>query len=91
VIAGKADRVFRDEDGRFWIVDFKNSDHKGSGREAFLDEEKRRYTSQLENYATLLRRVTGGPMMLGLYFPLLDAWREWSFEAEAAAANYTGS
>jgi len=91
VIAGKADRVFRDEDGRFWIVDFKNSDHKGSGREAFLDEEKRRYTSQLENYATLLRRVTGGPMMLGLYFPLLDAWREWRFEAEAAAANYTGS
>jgi len=87
LVAGTVDRVFRDEDGRFWIVDFKNSDHKGSGREAFLDEEKRRYTPQLENYATLLRRVTSGPIMLGLYFPLLDAWREWSFEAEAAAAN----
>jgi ATP-dependent exoDNAse (exonuclease V) beta subunit len=87
LVAGTVDRVFRDEDGRFWIVDFKNSEHKGSKREAFLDEEKRRYTPQLENYATLLRRVTPGPIMLGLYFPLLDAWREWSFEAEAAAAT----
>ncbi len=77
--AGTVDRVFRDEDGRFWIVDYKNSDHKGSKREEFLDEEKRRYAPQLETYATLLSRVTRGPIMLALYFPLLDAWREWSF------------
>jgi hypothetical protein len=87
LIAGAADRIFRDEENRFWIVDFKNSEHAGAGREAFLDEEQRRYTPQLESYATLLRRVTAGPLMLGLYFPLLDAWREWSFEAEKKAAR----
>jgi ATP-dependent exoDNAse (exonuclease V) beta subunit len=87
LVAGTVDRVFRDEDGRFWIVDFKNSDHKGGKKEEFLQEQQRRYTPQLETYATLLRRVTTGPMMLGLYFPLLNAWREWSFAAEAAADN----
>jgi ATP-dependent exoDNAse (exonuclease V) beta subunit len=87
LISGTVDRMFRDEEGRFWIVDFKNSDHKGSKREEFLDEEKRRYTPQLENYAMLLSRVTAGPIVLGLYFPLLDAWREWSFAAGTAAAH----
>ncbi len=85
LVAATVDRVFRDEDGRFWIVDFKNSDHSGGKIDEFLQEEQRRYTPQLENYATLLRRVRTGPIMLGLYFPLLDAWREWSFAAEVAA------
>ena len=42
---------------------------------------------QLETYATLLQRVKKGPIMLGLYFPLMDEWREWSFAADAAAAH----
>jgi len=84
-IAATVDRVFRDEEGRFWIVDFKNSEHKGGKKEDFLREEQRRYAPQLETYAALLRRVTTGPIMLGLYFPLLNEWREWSFAAEVAA------
>jgi len=87
LISGTVDRVFRDEEGNFWIVDFKNSVHKGGDRKQFLDEEQRRYTSQLENYATLLRRVKAGPVMLGLYFPLLNEWREWSFAAGVTAAH----
>ena len=87
LIDGSVDRVFRDESGRFWIVDFKNSDHKGGNRAAFLDEEQRRYTPQLETYATLLQRMTKGPIMLGLYFPLMDEWREWPFAAGVAAAH----
>jgi ATP-dependent helicase/nuclease subunit A len=87
LIAATVDRVFRDEDGRFWIVDFKNSDHKGGKREEFLNEEQRRYTPQLETYAALLGRVTAGPIMLGLYFPLLNAWREWRFAADVAAGH----
>jgi ATP-dependent exoDNAse (exonuclease V) beta subunit len=84
-IAAAVDRVFRDEEGRFWIVDFKNSDHKGGKKEDFLREEQRRYTPQLETYAALLRRVITGPIMLGLYFPLLNEWREWSYGVEVAA------
>lgn len=87
LISGTIDRVFRDEEGRLWIVDFKNSEHKGSKKNEFLNEEQRRYTPQLEAYASLLRRVKTGPIMLGLYFPLLNEWREWSFEAGAAAGR----
>ncbi len=92
LISGTIDRVFRDQDGRLWIVDYKTSAHEGSRLEAFLNEEQRRYRSQLDNYATLLARLEPGPIWLGLYFPLFDGWREWQFEAETRfAAQYTES
>ncbi len=90
LITGTVDRAFRDETGRFWIVDFKTSEHRGGKLDYFLDEEQRRYRSQMENYATLVSRLVAGPIWLGLYFPLLDAWREWPF-AEVASAYSAGS
>jgi ATP-dependent helicase/nuclease subunit A len=84
VISGVIDRVFRDEHGRLWIIDYKTGEHKGGNRDTFLNEEQRRYRDQLENYATLISRIEEGPVSLGLYFPLLDAWREWEFAREAA-------
>ena len=90
LIGGTVDRSFRDAQGRFWIIDFKTSEHEGGRLESFLDEEQRRYREQLENYATLVSRMTDAPIWLGLYFPLLDAWREWAFERQAALfATYT--
>ena len=90
VITGAIDRIFRDEKDRVWIIDFKTSSHEGGRVEAFLSEEQRRYRTQLDNYATLLARMEKGPVWLGLYFPLLDGWREWQFEAAAElAAQYT--
>jgi len=91
LISGTVDRVFRDEQGRLWIVDFKTSEHEGAKREDFLDKQQSRYRPQLESYGTLLSRLAAGPVWLGLYFPLLDAWREWELEKEAAlTAQYTG-
>jgi ATP-dependent exoDNAse (exonuclease V) beta subunit len=89
LITGTVDRAFRDENGRFWIVDFKTSEHRGGNLQHFLDEEQRRYRTQMENYATLVSRLVAGPIWLGLYFPLLDAWREWPF-AEVASAFSPG-
>jgi ATP-dependent exoDNAse (exonuclease V) beta subunit len=66
------DRVFRDVQGDRWIVDFKTSRHEGTGVEAFLDEERKRYEPQLNTYAAAFERAR-----LGLYFPLLRGWREW--------------
>lgn len=86
LVAGTVDRAFRDETGRFWIVDYKTSEHEGADLADFLEEEVRRYRPQLESYAVLLSRFLNGPISLGLYFPLLDAWREWAFEEEAAGA-----
>ncbi len=84
VISGTIDRVFRDDNGRLWIIDFKTSEHEGTGAESFLDEEHRRYREQLENYGTLMSRIAEGPIWLGLYFPLLDGWREWQLQEAAA-------
>ena len=68
------DRIFRTAEGVRWIVDYKTSRHQGADREAFLDSERERYRDQLERYAAAL---AAGPASLGLYFPLLGAWREW--------------
>jgi len=91
LISGTVDRTFRDEQGRLWIVDFKVSEHRGGRLDTFLNEEQRRYQTQLDNYAVLMSRLAEGPIWLGLYFPLLEGWREWRSEEEAALpANYTG-
>jgi ATP-dependent exoDNAse (exonuclease V) beta subunit len=84
LVTGVIDRMFRDENGRLWIIDYKTGEHAGGNRETFLNEEQRRYREQLENYATLISRLEDGPISLGLYFPLLDSWREWEFAEEAA-------
>ncbi|HKE40182.1 MAG TPA: UvrD-helicase domain-containing protein [Casimicrobiaceae bacterium] len=75
------DRTFVDSEGVRWIVDFKLSRHEGSDREAFLESEKERYREQLENYARVVRGGESRKIRLGLYFPLLNGWREWEAPA----------
>ena len=76
VVRGLVDRTFVDE-GTRWIIDFKTSAHEGGNLEAFLDEQQRRYRDQMERYASILSAL-GNPVNVGLYFPLLDEWREWT-------------
>ena len=70
------DRSYTDEQGKRWIVDYKTSGHEGANVEGFLDQEQERYRAQLARYAQALAQ--GEAAMLGLYFPLLAGWREWS-------------
>jgi ATP-dependent helicase/nuclease subunit A len=77
LVAGTLDRTFVDEHGVRWIVDFKTGVHEGGSVERFLDEEVERYRPQLERYARLMRRIDRRPLRVGIYFPLLRAWREW--------------
>jgi ATP-dependent exoDNAse (exonuclease V) beta subunit len=72
------DRTFVDAEGTRWIVDYKTGTHEGADVEAFLDREQERYRKQLEQYAALMRGIDSRPIRLGLYFPLLGGWREWS-------------
>ena len=89
------DRVFLDEDGVLWIVDYKTSTHDGANLQGFLDQEQQRYRDQLERYARILRQLrvplpglqgtstvdTSQPVLrLGLYFPQLRGWRSWTPE-----------
>ena len=74
------DRTFVDEQGVRWIVDYKTGTHEGADVEGYLDRERERYRAQLERYADLLRGLDRRPVRLGLYFPLLNGWREWAPE-----------
>ena len=76
IVRGMVDRTFVDSDGIRWIIDYKTSEHEGGGLREFVDDQQRRYRDQLERYAHLLAPM-GQPVRLGLYFPLLDEWREW--------------
>ena len=73
------DRTFKDKHGVRWIIDYKTSTHYGANVQAFIDSELERYRPQLDNYAAILRLSDSGPIKLGLYFPLLKAWREWDY------------
>jgi ATP-dependent helicase/nuclease subunit A len=78
------DRSFIDADGARWIVDYKTGAHGGGEVDAFLDAEVRRHRPQLERYARLLSAMEERPLRLGLYFPMMDAWREFESRAETA-------
>ena len=71
------DRSFIDDQGVRWVIDYKTSRHVGGGIEEFLDREVERYRPQLHRYAQLAKKLGPEPVRLGLYFPLMRAWREW--------------
>jgi ATP-dependent exoDNAse (exonuclease V) beta subunit len=72
------DRTFIDEEGTRWIIDFKTSAHEGGNLQGFLDQEQERYQPQLNEYAQMMGGLEQQPQVIraGLYFPLMDAWRE---------------
>jgi len=78
LVRAVVDRTFVDDQGFRWVVDYKTGFHEGGDPEAFLDAEMERYRPQLERYAAMLGRMDGRPVKMGLYFPLLGGWREWS-------------
>ena len=76
----RLDRTFVDDAGTRWVIDYKTSAHEGGSIKAFLDSEVQRYRGQLDRYASAMSRVDRRPIRVGLYFPLLRAFREWQPE-----------
>ncbi len=71
------DRTFVDDAGVRWIVDYKTSSHEGGGLDAFLDEEERRYSEQLESYRQAMQLLEPErEIKTALYFPLLQKLHE---------------
>jgi ATP-dependent exoDNAse (exonuclease V) beta subunit len=71
------DRSFIDDQEVRWVIDYKTSHHAGGDLEEFLNREVERYRPQLYRYAQLARMLGPEPVRVGLYFPLMGAWREW--------------
>lgn len=77
----------------FWIIDFKTGDRTGppdatDSREAFLATERAKYEGQLRTYAQVRSASlpVGTPIMLGLFYPLLDRLLWWRWDPAATAA-----
>mgnify|MGYP001412421577 CR=1 FL=1 len=68
----RIDRYIEDAQGVRWVVDFKTGEHLGGNKEAYLDDQQKRYARQLDAYS----QAKAGARR-ALYFPLLAGWREW--------------
>ncbi|MFW6081867.1 MAG: UvrD-helicase domain-containing protein [Desulfosalsimonas sp.] len=77
IINAVIDRTFVDENGERWVIDYKSGLHSGGGLAEFLEREQQRYSMQMERYARLLEKIDGRRVRLGLYFPMIPAWRQW--------------
>jgi len=76
------DRTFVDEKGVRWIIDYKTSEHEGSGRESFLEDQAALHRDRLLRYARFMQALDPRPIRLALYFPLLSEFREISSDAD---------
>jgi ATP-dependent exoDNAse (exonuclease V) beta subunit len=72
------DRTFVDEDGFRWIIDYKNT-HFSDDLPMFLESEKLKYAKQMRYYHEAMQAHDSRPIKLGLYFPLIPSWIEWTF------------
>ena len=74
------DRVFVDDAGVCWIIDYKTSGGDVVDEAAFMDAEQEKYRTQLERYAAFMSQLEARPIMMALYFPLFKGWRQWRAE-----------
>lgn len=79
IMQAVVDWCFVDAHDQRWIVDFKTSLPARGEVNAFLDREQVHYQDQLNRYGRLFSQRERRPIRLGLYFPLLPAWREWPY------------
>ncbi|HID37777.1 MAG TPA: DNA helicase UvrD [Ghiorsea sp.] len=75
------DRSFIDAQGTRWVIDYKTGSHLAEGLDDWLDQELKRYTKdtpQLPSYVKALKALEPNrKVKAALYFPMMDAWREW--------------
>jgi ATP-dependent helicase/nuclease subunit A len=74
------DRTFVDESGVRWIIDYKTAHFMESDLTTFIENEQAKYTKQMQQYYVAIQKMDARPIRLGLYFPLIPAWSEWSHE-----------
>jgi len=69
-----------DEKGQ-WVL---SADHAQIENEypisGFVDKEFRNYRIDRTFYAYLISKTEDRPIKLGLYFPLMQSWREWDYQ-----------
>lgn len=78
IVSTVIDRSFVDDANVRWIVDYKTGSHEGGSLDAFLQNEKKRYESQLDIYEEVLRSAgEEREIKKALYYPAIDGWVQW--------------
>ncbi len=77
------DRTFVDEKNIRWIIDYKTSVPTTQDLAIFLQESEEKHRKQLTQYAAMMQAYEKREIRLGLYFPLVPAWREYRDKASA--------
>lgn len=68
------DRMFVDEAGVRWIIDYKSAARGKQPIESFLNEQAEHYRPQLNRYRDIASRYFPEPIQTALYFPLDSLW-----------------
>lgn len=71
------DRTFIDEHNARWIIDYKTSVETDDLQE-FLEQQQKIYHKKMSLYHDAFKLFEQRTIKLGLYFPLVPAWQEWS-------------
>ena len=82
--AGSSPRAGGDD--TLWIVDFKTGDREKGNVEAFMRDEREKYSAQLIAYAEVRLRALAPetPVVLALYYPLMDRLEWWSYRSSSS-------
>lgn len=73
------DRTFVDENNVRWIIDYKSAQDTENDLEKFLDAQQKEYQEKMWHYYQAMRELDQREIRIGLYFPLMAAWREVVF------------
>ncbi|OGT45308.1 MAG: hypothetical protein A3E83_08575 [Gammaproteobacteria bacterium RIFCSPHIGHO2_12_FULL_41_20] len=72
------DRTFIDKQGVRWIIDYKTALPLYKNLEQFLAEEQEKYDQQMCDYHHAIKLMSNdSTIRVGLYFPMIPAWKEW--------------
>jgi ATP-dependent helicase/nuclease subunit A len=66
-------------DSHLWIVDFKTTEQGSRSDDQFVQQERAKYSAQLESYARAQLTLRGDPtpVIQGLYYPLIPCLIRW--------------
>jgi len=71
------DRVFTDQDGERWIIDFKSGSHESArDLQQFLNNERQRYAATMNSYAEIVANLEQRAVRTALYYPSIRQFVE---------------
>lgn len=71
------DRTFVTVEGVRWIIDYKTTTFSHQDLETFLQDEQEKYLTKMLQYKDAVFKHDAREIRLGLYFPMIQAWKEW--------------